>query len=123
MSAAAPSLHRSGAVASRLRMPVSTLRVWGRRHGLSQPELTASGQRLYSAKDVRRLALIRQLTAPGHAIGSLAALNMPQLQRVASKHAQALVVAQSNERPGEAHRDAARVKLLFALFMQPKAGY
>ena len=95
---AAQSLHRSGAVARMLLMPVATLRVWERRYGLTQPHLTPSGQRLYSADDVRRLALIKQLTDLGHAIGSLAPLDMPQLQRVASTHAQASAATQRNDR-------------------------
>ena len=82
--------HRSGAVARMLRMPVATLRVWERRYGLTQPVLSPSGQRLYSADDVRRLALLKQLTDLGHAIGSLARLDMPQLQQVASTHASVL---------------------------------
>lgn len=90
-------LHRSGAVARMLRMPVATLRVWERRYGLTQPELSPSGQRLYSADDVRRLALVKQLTDLGHAIGSLAPLDMVRLQRVASTHAQALVASQRRE--------------------------
>ncbi len=93
-----PVLHRSGAVARMLRMPVATLRVWERRYGLTQHGLTPSGQRLYSSDDVRRLTLIKQLTDLGHAIGSLAALDMPQLQRVASTHAQALAANQNHER-------------------------
>jgi DNA-binding transcriptional MerR regulator len=95
---AAASLHRSGAVARMLRMPVATLRVWERRYGLTQPELTPSGQRLYSADDVRRLALIKQLTERGHAIGSLAPLDMPKLQRVAATHIQAVATTQINAR-------------------------
>lgn len=75
-----------------LRMPVATLRVWERRYGLTRPALPAGGQRLYSADDVRRLALLKQLTDLGHAIGSLATMNMAQLQRVASTHEQALAV-------------------------------
>jgi MerR family transcriptional regulator, light-induced transcriptional regulator len=106
--AAAPSIHRSGAVARMLRMPVATLRVWERRYGLTQPDLTPSGQRLYSADDVRRLALIKQLTDLGHAISSLAPLDMPQLQRVASTHAQALAATQSNERSDVAHASPVR---------------
>jgi hypothetical protein len=101
--AAAPSLHRSGAVARMLRMPVSTLRVWERRYGLTQPHLTPSGQRLYSAEDIQRLALIKQLTGLGHSIGSLAPLDIPLLQRVASTHAQTLAATQSNERSDAAH--------------------
>jgi MerR family transcriptional regulator, light-induced transcriptional regulator len=85
-----------------LRMPVATLRVWERRYGLTQPKLSPSGQRLYSADDVRRLALVKQLTDLGHAIGSLAALDMPQLQRVASTHTQALAATHRGERPDAA---------------------
>jgi DNA-binding transcriptional MerR regulator len=73
-----------------LRMPVATLRVWERRYGVSRPALSDSGQRLYSADDVRRLALLKQLTDLGHAIGSLARLDMAQLQQVASTHASVL---------------------------------
>ena len=86
-----------------LRMPVATLRVWERRYGLTQPDLSPSGQRLYSADDVRRLALVKQLTDRGHAIGSLALLDMPQLQRVASTHAHALAATQHGERSDAAH--------------------
>ncbi|MCU0965868.1 MAG: MerR family transcriptional regulator, partial [Burkholderiaceae bacterium] len=82
------SVHRSGAVARMLGMPVATLRVWERRYGLTQPATSPGGQRLYSAEDVRRLALVKQLVDLGHAIGSLAALDMPQLQRVAATQAQ-----------------------------------
>jgi DNA-binding transcriptional MerR regulator len=71
-TAASVARHRSGAVARMLRMPVATLRVWERRYGVTQPALTPSGQRLYSADDVRRLAMLKQLTDLGHAIGSLA---------------------------------------------------
>ena len=52
--------------------------------------LSASGQRLYSGDDVRRLALLKQLTDLGHAIGSLARLDMQQLQQVARTHASVL---------------------------------
>ena len=97
-----PSFHRSGAVARMLRMPVATLRVWERRYGLTQPKLSPSGQRLYSADDVRRLALVKQLTDLGHAIGSLAPLDMPQLQRVASDHACALAATQAGDRSNAA---------------------
>lgn len=82
--------YRSGAVARMLRMPVTTLRVWERRYALTRPLLSPSGQRLYGAADVQRLALLKQLTDLGHAIGSVAALDMAQLQAVAATHAQTL---------------------------------
>ena len=63
--------------------------MWERRYAVTTPELTPSGQRLYSADDVRRLSLIKRLTDLGHAIGSLAPLDLAQLQRVASTHATA----------------------------------
>ncbi len=91
--------HRSGAVARMLRMPVATLRVWERRYGVSQPLLSASGQRLYSEEDVRRLALLKQLSDLGHAIGSLARLDMAQLQQVASTHAGLLAARAAETRP------------------------
>ncbi len=91
--------HRSGAVARMLRMPVATLRVWERRYGLTQPLLSASGQRLYSDDDVRRLALLKQLTDLGHAIGSLAGLDMAQLRQVASTHANVLAARTTESAP------------------------
>lgn len=93
-----PSLLRSGAVARMLRMPVATLRVWERRYRLTQRGLSPGGQRLYSSDDVRRLALVKQLTDLGHAIGSLAPLDMLQLQRVAATHAHAQAATLRGER-------------------------
>jgi DNA-binding transcriptional MerR regulator len=91
-----------------LRMPVATLRVWERRYGLTKRALSASGQRLYSADDVRRLALLKQLTDLGHAIGSLAPLDMPQLQRVASTQAHALTATRKGARAEAARRPPVR---------------
>lgn len=107
-TAAAASLHRSGAVARMLRMPVATLRVWERRYALTNTALSPSGQRLYSAEDVRRLALLKQLSDLGHAIGSLASLDMAQLQRVASTHAQALAATHTARRADAAPARAVR---------------
>jgi DNA-binding transcriptional MerR regulator len=89
------SHHRSGAVARMLGVPVATLRNWERRYALTQPATSPSGQRLYSADDVRRLTLIKQLNDLGHAIGQLAALDMAQLQQVAATHANTLAATQS----------------------------
>lgn len=88
------SQHRSGAVARMLGIPVATLRNWERRYALTQAATSPSGQRLYSADDVRRLTLVKQLNDLGHAIGQLAALDMAQLQQVASTHATTLAATQ-----------------------------
>ncbi|WP_341886692.1 MerR family transcriptional regulator [Variovorax sp. YR752] len=74
-------------MARMVRMPVATLRVWERRYRLSSPALTASGQRLYTAADVRRIALLKQLSDLGHAIGTLAGMDLSELQDVAATHA------------------------------------
>ena len=98
-----PSFHRGGAVAHMPRIPVATMRVWERRHGLTQAELSPSGHRLHSADNVRRLAWVEELTDLGHAIGSLAPLDMPQPQRVATTHARAPAATQKGERSDAAH--------------------
>jgi MerR family transcriptional regulator, light-induced transcriptional regulator len=92
---------RSGAVARMVRMPVATLRIWERRYNVSRPALTPSGQRLYSAAEVRRLGLVKQLTELGHAIGNLASLDWTQLQAVANTHASTVAgpLAKAPERP------------------------
>lgn len=94
--------HRSGAVARMVRMPVATLRVWERRYRISSPAQTPSGQRLYSAADVRHIALLKQLTELGHAIGSIAGLDMTQLRAVAATHAGAVTRQLMNEAPDDA---------------------
>lgn len=99
--------YRTGAVARMLRMPVATLRVWERRYGVAQPELSPGGQRLHSEKDVRRLALLKQLTDLGHAIGSLARLDMQALEQVASTHASVSAGRSAVDRPQAPHSPAA----------------
>jgi DNA-binding transcriptional MerR regulator len=72
--------YRSSAAARMVNIPVATLRVWERRYQVVGPVQSASGQRLYSSQDVRRLVLIKQLVNRGHAIGMLARMETPQLQ-------------------------------------------
>jgi len=66
--------YRSGVAARLAGVPVETLRVWERRYGVIRPHRSASGQRLYSADEVRRLTLIKQLLDLGHPIGAVATL-------------------------------------------------
>ncbi len=75
---------RSGTVARLSGMPVSTLRVWEQRYQAIKPATAPSGHRLYSAADVERVALLRQLTEQGHAIGSVAVLTIEQLRDLSS---------------------------------------
>ena len=75
-------LHRlrSGTAARLAGLPVTTLRVWERRYGVVAADKTANGQRVYSKHDVSRLRLLRQLTHAGHAIGTIATLELESLQ-------------------------------------------
>lgn len=104
---------RSGAVARMVGMPVTTLRVWERRYHLGHAATTASGHRLYAAHDVERLALMKRLTQMGHAIGSIASLDLETLQRVASTHATTRAQAKANLTPA-AHDGPVRVVVLGA---------
>jgi len=75
-----PASLRSGTAARLAGLPVATLRVWERRYGVVPATRTDRGQRLYSSHDVARLRLLRQLTQRGHAIGSIAGLDLAPLQ-------------------------------------------
>jgi len=70
-------------VARRVGVSEMTLRAWERRHRAIRPSRSESGQRLFSAADIERLALLRALTRDGTAISTLAALSTPELQRLA----------------------------------------
>ena len=86
---------RSGAVARLAGMPVSTLRIWEQRYRAVGPTAAPSGHRLYSALDVERVLLLRQLSEHGHAIGSIAALDTAQLRQVAGTQAVSLLAAKT----------------------------
>lgn len=73
---------RSGVAARLSGVPVETLRVWERRYGVIRPARSARGQRLYSAEDVRRLTLIKQLLDQGFAIGTVFNLPKEELTRL-----------------------------------------
>lgn len=75
--------YRSGVAARLAGLSPETLRVWERRYNLSEVERSARGQRLYSAEQVRRLSLLKQLVDQGHAIGVLAPMSIGQLQELA----------------------------------------
>lgn len=82
----APS-YRSGVAARLAGLPVETLRVWERRYGLSETQRSDRGQRLYSARQVRYLGLLKQLVDQGHPIGSLANLPVEQLEALVAGRA------------------------------------
>jgi DNA-binding transcriptional MerR regulator/methylmalonyl-CoA mutase cobalamin-binding subunit len=60
---------------------IDTLRAWERRYGAVTPVRDQRG-RLYSDADVRRLTLLRDAVAQGHAIGRIARLPEAQLAKL-----------------------------------------
>lgn len=76
--------YRSGVAARLAGLPVETLRVWERRYGVSETQRSEHGQRLYSAEQVRRLGMLKQLVDQGHPIGSIAGLPAEQLSALAA---------------------------------------
>jgi hypothetical protein len=87
------------------RMPVATLRTWERRFQVVAPMAAPSGHRLYSAADVNRLTLLKQLSEMGHSIGHMARLDIERLRQVATTHA--TIQARALPVPGGAAEPAA----------------
>lgn len=77
--------YRIGMVAKKTGIAAHTLRAWERRYGSLTPGRMAGGGRLYSEEDVARLALLKQLTDHGHAIGSIAGRPSEELVRMLSE--------------------------------------
>ena len=71
-------LYRIGTVAQLTGVAVERLRAWERRHGFAPAHRTGR-TRFYSAEQVERLRLIRQLIDAGHPISSVADLDLDQL--------------------------------------------
>ena len=69
-------------VALRTGLTPHVLRAWERRYAVVSPTRTEGGQRLYSDLDIERLLRLRRLTERGHAIGRIASLPLPELERL-----------------------------------------
>ena len=93
---------RTGAAARLAGLTPSTLRIWEHRYGVVAPPKSTTGQRTYSMKDVERLRLLKHLTQNGHAIGTVAQLDvqalgalLPNLQQPSAIAQRVLVVCQA----------------------------
>ena len=75
---------RSGTAARLAGLTPSTLRIWEHRYSVVAPPKSPSGQRVYAMKDIDRLRLIKRLTLEGHAIGTVAQLDIDALARLSS---------------------------------------
>ncbi|HEY0970052.1 MAG TPA: MerR family transcriptional regulator [Gemmatimonadales bacterium] len=68
------------AVIARTGLSADVLRAWERRYDAVRPERSVGGQRLYSADDVARLALMRRATLAGHRVAEVARLDLAALE-------------------------------------------
>jgi DNA-binding transcriptional MerR regulator len=76
------SVYRIGAVSKLSGIPVPTLRVWQTRYNAFSPTTSLGQHRLYNEDDLRKAALLKQLTSQGHGIGLIAGLSTLQLQQL-----------------------------------------
>jgi MerR family transcriptional regulator, light-induced transcriptional regulator len=98
------SHFRSGVAARLAGIPVETLRVWERRYQVSESQQTPGEQRLYSKADIERLTLLKRLVDLGHAIGTLARLDISTLQSM-----QTTLLGLSQEHSDHSHNGAMRL--------------
>ena len=95
-----------GAVARRTGLSTSNIRMWEARYSAVEPQRTPTNRRLYCARDVERLTVLRNLTQRGHAIGNIAHLDLEDLKTCldeevatpATPQHRVLVVGESLER-------------------------
>lgn len=91
------------------------IRIWERRYGAVSPGRDAANHRLYSREDVERLRLIQHLADQGHAVSTVATLELTALR---ARAADTSADAEQPARPGHALAvtgDSALVESLRAL--------
>lgn len=66
-------------VSRRTGLSADVIRAWERRYGALAPRRDGNARRVYGAHDVRRLLLLRDAVASGHAISKIAALPESEL--------------------------------------------
>jgi len=90
--------YEISAVARMTGLSSHVLRVWERRYSVVEPRRSDSKRRQYTQLDVDRLTLLRRLVDYGHAIGSVANLNMDQLEERVGKLGESDAVNGSSEK-------------------------
>ena len=77
-----PGEQPIAAVAKLTGVSVDTLRAWERRHRLVKPRRDGAGNRRYSERDIRRIALAQTAVRLGYAIGRVARLGDAEIERI-----------------------------------------
>ena len=84
-------IYTVSAAARASRLSAHTLRAWEARYGVVTPARDDAGRRKYSQSDVDHLALLKQLTDAGHAIGRLAKLDPDELRELQGASGRAII--------------------------------
>jgi DNA-binding transcriptional MerR regulator len=82
-----------GAVAKITGLTDHTIRVWERRYQAVVARRTDSGRRIYSAADVEKLGLLKQLTDRGIAISKIASKSNAALRKAAIQYEQVAITS------------------------------
>lgn len=77
--------HPIRVVAARSGLTPNLLRAWERRYGVVEPGRSSGGQRLYSDRDIERLALLKQATDAGRSISGVATLSLDELRELVAE--------------------------------------
>jgi MerR family transcriptional regulator, light-induced transcriptional regulator len=102
-----PMYYRVQVVVRQTGLTPHLLRAWEKRYAAVRPTRSASGRRVYSDLDVRRLKLLSRITKQGHPIGSVATLPDEVLESLAKQ-----TTISRAERPrgkGGSHRERSAV--------------
>jgi DNA-binding transcriptional MerR regulator/methylmalonyl-CoA mutase cobalamin-binding subunit len=92
--------HSIAVVSRRTGITQLVLRAWERRYGAVVPSRTATGRRLYSDQDLKKLSLLQMLTNNGHRIGDIANLSGEELRQLAAESGVMTMVAASGSLDG-----------------------
>jgi DNA-binding transcriptional MerR regulator/methylmalonyl-CoA mutase cobalamin-binding subunit len=109
--------HPMRLVVLRTGLTPDLLRAWEKRYGVVEPVRSQGGQRLYSDADVERLSLLARAVNGGRAIGQIAKLPLPELQRIVEKDASAPRVAPAGpaNAGGSESRESVQAEALAAI--------
>ena len=104
--------HPIRVVAQRTGLTPATLRAWERRYGVVEPHRSEGGQRLYSDRDVERLARLHRLAEAGRPISLVAALSDDEVEALLREDQAREYLAPHAHTDTESGRDATASSLV-----------
>ena len=102
-------------VAQRTGLTTHVIRVWEKRYAAVVPARSQSNRRLYSARDLRRLEKLAEVTRAGHTIGQVAQLTDQELDNLST------VALSSSGRPDVAKNDGESIPRATGYFAESES--